>query len=236
MGLVKFGGGVSSISGKVGGTVYAHNRYGSYARTWKMPTDPATAAQQNARARMTAAATSWRGLSAVVRQAWEDYAAATPLTNRLGETIYLSGQAMFARSEAFVSQVVGTTLAAAPATPGQADAPLLPAGTIGLKVAGLELTSTEQWIDLLFLDGASDFLTIHVSPPVSAGVNFHKGPWTKVLASQGEVAGLANPSDPIVIAGVTLVAGQIRFVRVRQADSAGRLSPEAISGPITVVA
>ena len=237
MALIKYSGGVGAYSGKIGGTVYAHNRYGSYARTWKKPVDPSSALQVAARARLTAASEAWRGLSDAVRLGWEQYADATPMTNRLGETIYLSGQAMFARCQAFGAQLAVYTISGFPGTPGQAPQPNLAPGAFGLKVAGLGFTvSGGSWTDFSFLDGASDLLLIQISPPVSAGVTFHKGPWTTVLIDAGTVSGLANPTDPIVISGVALAASEIRFVRVRQMDSENRLGPAAISEPITVVA
>lgn len=235
MGLVKFGGGVASISGKVGGSVYAHNRYGSYVRNWKMPVDPGTAAQGASRARLSNAAEQWRTLTAAARTLWEQYAAATPLTNRIGEVIYLSGQAMYARSEAWVSQIPGQTMAAAPETPGQAAQVQLQAGTIGLDVSSLGVTVTgTTWANLGFLSGANDYLQVQVSPPLSAGVTFCKGPWITGMLAVGAIELLVAPGDPLVLTGVALVAGQTRFVRVRQMDEDGRLSPPTVSGPIVV--
>lgn len=240
MGLIKFGGGVASISGKIGGTVFAHNRYGSYARTFKVPVDPGTAAQTASRSRMTNASTAWRALTAPQRTAWEQYAAATPLTNRLGETIYLSGQAMYSRTNAFGLQVSGfVQLSAAPIVPGQATEPNAGSADIGLSALAdtMTLGGAGDWAGLGFLDGANDVLQVQISAPLSAGVTFHKGPWFPALVpTTGTVAGLINPNDPITIGAVNLIAGQVRILRIRQMDSTGRLSPAAISGPITVVA
>jgi len=72
MALVTF---INSIfSGKIGGTVYANNKGGSYARIYKKGTDPATSAQLNNRANFTAASTTWHALTDAQKAVWNTFA------------------------------------------------------------------------------------------------------------------------------------------------------------------
>jgi len=88
----------SQMSGKIGGNVYAANRYGSYVRKWSKPINPQTNAQVAIRSRLSAANDAWFNLSSDQQSAWNTYAAAIPWTNRLGDTIYLTGKSMFTRT------------------------------------------------------------------------------------------------------------------------------------------
>ena len=62
------------LSGKLGGTVYAHNKAGYYVRQYSIPTNPATDAQMAARAVFTNALTGWHGLSDAEKSAWNTFA------------------------------------------------------------------------------------------------------------------------------------------------------------------
>ena len=62
------------FSGKLGGTVYAHNKAGYYVRQYSMPTNPNTVAQADARDEFTAAVTSWHLLDDFEKAFWNTYA------------------------------------------------------------------------------------------------------------------------------------------------------------------
>jgi hypothetical protein len=82
----------SQISGKVGGNVYATNRYGQYMRSWAKPTNPQSEAQTAIRANLAAANAAWAALTPDVQAGWETIAAAVPWVNRLGDTTYLTAR------------------------------------------------------------------------------------------------------------------------------------------------
>lgn len=99
MGLVKYGGGITQVSGAIGGDVHARNRFGNYIRPRTKPVNPRSERQEAVRADLSFLAEYWhQELSAAQRAAWEVYAAAVAMTNRLGETIYLTGFNHFMRS------------------------------------------------------------------------------------------------------------------------------------------
>lgn len=95
MALIKFGNGVAEKSGKEGGTVYARNQYGAYSRKWTKPIYPASTRQLAVNASFGSQSQVWRTLTVLQQAAWAALAATVAFRNRLGETIYLSGQAMF---------------------------------------------------------------------------------------------------------------------------------------------
>jgi len=90
---------LGELSGKIAGNVFAHNRGGSYVRAWKVPTNPNTELQQSARAAMAALVVAWgETLTDQQRTDWDTYGANVAWENRLGETIYLTGQNHYIRS------------------------------------------------------------------------------------------------------------------------------------------
>lgn len=99
MALVKYGAGIVQISGSIAGDVHARNRFGNYVRPRTKPVNPHSIRQEDIRAILSFFAEFWHGtLTIAQRAAWEVYAAAIPMTNRLGETIYLTGYNHFMRS------------------------------------------------------------------------------------------------------------------------------------------
>ena len=91
MAKVVFGGGVSAISGKTGGTVYARNKGGAYTRNFVKPTNPATVYQEEARDRLTQYSNEWRTLTDQQRDAWNAWAGTHPIIDRLGASKLMTG-------------------------------------------------------------------------------------------------------------------------------------------------
>jgi len=79
-------------SGKVGGSVYAHNKGGSYVRTFKKPTNPRSVAQTLARANLANSNASWALYSSAQKAAWNTFASTyfSPLRPKPG--VIYSGQ------------------------------------------------------------------------------------------------------------------------------------------------
>lgn len=103
MALIKFGGGITEMSGSIGGSVFAHNRFGHYARPRTKPVNPHSARQEKQKAILSYLAEAWHTeCDAAQRALWEVYASAVALTNRLGETIYLTGYNHFIRTNCVI--------------------------------------------------------------------------------------------------------------------------------------
>lgn len=89
----------TQASGSIGGITYSHNKGGMYTRSRATPTNPNTSRQQAIRSAMGGVLSYWTNvLTQTQRNAWDTYAANTPVLDKLGELRNLSGQQMFLRS------------------------------------------------------------------------------------------------------------------------------------------
>lgn len=211
-----FGG---QLSGSVGGVVASHNAGGAYLRNRSVPTNPNSLRQQLVRSSVTTAAGLWQGLTLAQRSAWTAYAVGTPVTNRLGESITLSGWNMFARAVAFFvsTDSLGTLPTVAPVTPGLAN----------LAIDGVSVLSAASGITV-DCPGTlcDDSGLISIGPSLSAGQAFFKGPYTAWLTVADFSAIDATPTagnQAVNRYGIP-VAGERRPIRIRASDSTGKLS------------
>lgn len=97
MALIKPGGIVGQISGRVGGDVYSSNRYGRYVRNGSIPITSTTTEAINAKGRLATVSQAWQGLTAAQRAAWASWAQTNPVVNRLGDSVVLTGHAAFVK-------------------------------------------------------------------------------------------------------------------------------------------
>lgn len=82
---------VGTLSGKLAGTVYSHNRWGQYIRQLVMPTQPRTTFQSEQRARVAAVAESWRDRTATERLRWATFAPQIVRSDVLGQPLSYNG-------------------------------------------------------------------------------------------------------------------------------------------------
>jgi hypothetical protein len=232
MALVKYGGGVTQLSGSVGGTTYARNRFGNYMRSRTKPVNPGTQAQDNVRTSMSFLTAHWSTvLTAGERIAWATYAAAIAMKNRLGETVYLTGFNHFVRSNVEHYRLMSLVTKTGPAvlTLPAKDVGFTCSGSVATQLITVNFTENTEWAIEV---GAELFL--YQGQPRSHTHLFFAGPW-KVL---GMVYGTTTPGaqSPVTKAAVmTLTLGQLItvYARIRRAD--GRLS-EPFQSTFTVVA
>lgn len=95
MALIKLGSLVTRISGKIGGQTLGTSASGSYIKNSGTPRKAITLRQQTAMQRMATTAQSWRNLSEVQRQLFRSASPSYPYLNRVGETKYYSGYAIY---------------------------------------------------------------------------------------------------------------------------------------------
>jgi hypothetical protein len=160
---------MTSASGSIGGTTFSHNRFGLYTRARRVPVNPNTSFQQSQRDALATASAQWRGLTATQREGWEAYAAATPLTNKLGSTIFLSGSGAYVAAASMALRLGLTPDGDAPAQPGK----------LAIGVPGLVIDASASTVTVSDLgpdvDGAE--IGLFVGDPQSAGVKFFAGPY-----------------------------------------------------------
>lgn len=212
--LIRFGLG-GQMSGSVGGVTAGHNKGGQYLRNRSIPTNPNSIRQQAARSAFGTAAQAWKSITQTQRDAWESYANQTPIVNRLGESITISGSSMYTRTNAFRLQAGLALLAAAPLTPGLASI-----GTV--TSAENDTTGFLLSIDLTGGD-LLESVIVQMGPAVSAGVTSFNGPYTLLAFSDSDGSTIEADTDTTTRYGQPQV-GERRPYRLRGIDSAGRLS------------
>lgn len=232
--LVQFGGGITAMSGSIGGTTFARNRYGAYGRARTKPVNPNTQRQIDIRTIMADLTEEWHDtLSPANRLAWNDYAAAISMQNKLGQAIKLTGFNHFIRSNSIraycgnIGQVNGGPIEYSLPDPDpvfQAD------------------PQNDQTCDFIFDDGM-DWVTedgaemvIFMGSPQLASRSFFSGPWRYAVrlvgnAGDGPVSPLEGNSMPFTVN----VGGNVWFyARISRAD--GRVTNRFFDGPRLVPA
>lgn len=221
MALIKLGGGVADIRGSIGGTVYSRNRYGAYARNRTIPVDPSSTAQQKIRSVMGSVKASWfETLTVAQRAAWEVYAANVAMTNRIGETMHLTGWNHFSRSASALLYNDMDIVAAGPTefSLAEQDATLAIVVSEAAQTIAVTFDDTEDWCDE---DGAA--LLIYASKPQSPTINFFKGPYLTAGKIEGDSVAPPTTGDTVAVP-FACVEGQRIFVQCRIVRADGRLS------------
>ncbi len=221
MGLVVFGQGVAKISGRVGGSIFANNRGGNYVKNFAVPVNPNTTPQQEVRSALSDLVVGWLDdLTDTQRAAWETYGENVAMTNRIGDTIFLTGQQHYIRSNSLLKRS-GLTLVD--------DGPVvfeIPASDPTLALTG---TATTQDVTLVYDDQMTwpdengGFLFIFLGQPQNAQRNFFDGPWRLTDFVTG-INGAPPTSPTVSTAPFAISEGQHlwAYARIMRAD--GRLS------------
>lgn len=167
MAKVMYGGGVSGMSGKQAGLVFARNKGGSYVRQWVKPTNPNSTDQQAARSKVNSLSKSWGTLTSAQQAAWNAWAASNPVLDRLGNVIYLSGVNAYIKINVN-RQIVGDATAAS-TTPG---APTFVENIIDQSQAsGLAISGPSVSLPLGSGAAADQIVAVYAGPPQSAGIS-----------------------------------------------------------------
>lgn len=221
MALLKLGPNIAGISGSIGGTTYARNRYGAYARQRTKPVNPQTERQTAVRTIMSLCRSAWfNTLTAAQRTAWALYANNVPMMNRLGEVVNLSGYNQFCRSSAALLNNGESIIADAPTTfslPEQ-DNTLAVAGTADDQKLQVTFDASAPWAN-----ETGGLLLLYQGAPQDSTVNFFNGPWRSISAVPGN--GTTPPTSPVEVdSAFPIAAGQKVFLKARVLRADGRLS------------
>jgi hypothetical protein len=221
----------TAISGSVGGITWARSSQGYYMRSRVTPVNPNTSYQQQIRSALTTLASRWGDtLSTAQRTAWNTYAGAITVINRLGQSVLLSGQQWFTACNSPRIQAdakIGTSLGIiddGPTTLNRGDPGSLSITSLGaaagvvIGVAGSPLWSADDDAYALVFQGK----------PVGAGRNFFAGPYRLIHAESGNsgvpVTSIGINAGTFTSNGWTLVEGQKSAIVVAIAQADGRLS------------
>lgn len=211
---------VTQVSGSIGGTTFSHNRGGLYQRARAIPTDPATALQTTLRGIFTSLVNNWTDvLTPGQRDQWTVYATNTPVIDKLGDPITLTGQQMYIRSNTPRVQAADASVQTGPVIFNLGDfTPPTFAATAAANTVDVTFTDTDAWAN----EDDSDML-VYISRPQNPSINFFKGPYQFAAKIEGD--GITPPVTPAVIAApFPLAVGQRVFVKVSVTRVDGRLS------------
>lgn len=221
MALVKLGGGVVDIRGAIAGSVFSRNRSGNYIRGLTIPVNPATPAQTKIRACMGQVRDAWfNTLTQDQRDAWAVYAANVPMTNRMGESISLTGWNFFSRTATAALYNDLAVVADAPTdfSLAEQDSTLSITISEATQQVSVAFDDTMDWLNE---SGAQLF--IYASRPQNVTVNFFKGPYRITGVVEGDST--TPPVSPAALAvPFPVVEGHKVFVQARIMRADGRLS------------
>lgn len=224
---------VTQISGSIGGVTGSHNRSGMYLRSRAIPTNPNTALQAAVRQNLGQLSAMWQTLTSTQQAGWNEYAANVAMTNPLGDTVYLTGQQHFIRSNSPRLQFQQNILSAAPTVfnLGTFTAPTITSAVSGAQQVEMGFQATDEWA------GEDDsVMAFYLGMSVSPGRNFYKGPFRYAGNQIGDSG--VPPVSPftITVPPYALSTGSKIWVLARVARGDGRLSMPTIVGPYTVTA
>ncbi len=221
MAVVKFGGGIIEMRGALGGNVFSRNSTGNYVRSKTTPINPNTANQVAVRASLAQLTVRWsETLSAANRTAWNLYAASVQVTNKIGESINISGFNHYLRSGIeFLNRLGGFTDAGPVVFEiPEADPTLAITATEAGQTLSVTFDNTLPWANET---GAT--MLLYQGTPQNAQRNFFDGPWRFIGNVLGDDA--VPPVSPVVVpVDFAIAEGQRQWIyaRIRRVD--GRLS------------
>lgn len=221
MALIKLGPTVTDIRGSIAGTTFSRNRYGNYIRARTTPVNPNSERQQAVRNIMAYVVQAWYSvLTAGQRAAWSVYADACNFTNKLGESITLTGYNIFVRSniarlnDDYSLVATGPTELILPPTD--------PDFSVAISEASQEVTVTfDDGLDWCGENSAK--MTIHQGVPKNSATMFYGNHFRALGILEGS-AGSSLTSPQVLDVDFPVAEDQKNwcFGRIQRAD--GRLS------------
>lgn len=232
MASIKFGGGITAMSGSIAGNTFARNRFGYYSRARTKPVNPRSAGQSQMRNLMAYLAEVWHEvLDATMRAQWESYAAAISKKNRLGETIKLTGFQHFIGGNSLRMQ---NGLALVQDGPDELSLPPKDQtwGVIGSSNSQLLKVTFDPTADWAAEIGGA--LIVNEGRPQLVTRNFFNGPWRR----SGAIYGIVDP--PLTTYDITpvfpLILGQKIWVTGRVVRLDGRISEKFVASCVVAAA
>lgn len=209
----------SQVSGSIAGMTFSHNRGGLYTRSRTIPVNPSSEAQVAVRAAFSGLVSDWiNTLTDAQREAWTLYALNTPLVDRLGDPLTLTGQQMYIRCNTPRVNAGFDVVDDGPTTFGEA---LLTSVSLADMTAPDDLDvgydATNPWAT-----NVGGGLFIQVGQPQNPTINYFKGPYR---FAGSEAGAIVPPTPPVtLVTPFTYTTGQKIFMRVRSSEANGRLS------------
>lgn len=203
---------VSVLSGKVGGTVFARNRGGAYARSYAIPTRVTTELAMLIKAAFTAASRGYANLTAAQIAAWDQYGAENPVSNRIGQLITLKGQSWYVGCNSRLISVSETPIDVPPILPS----PVISLASNAAVAAG---AGTAEIDIAVHPDDANIRIFVYGCRSVSAGKRYVDNLYTTLYCSAAGASGTTLSFGSSLIAKLgTIQAGVTYHFKVVMLD------------------
>jgi len=211
---------VGTVSGSIGGVTGSHNKGGQYFRRRAIPTNPGSATQTVVRNLMATYSQAWANtLTAAQRAGWDVYAANVAWIDSLGNSISLSGQQMYVRTQI---AAVYAELPAIPDAPtnytlAHMTVPVLSA-VAATSVITVTFDDADEWANAV-----GGGLSIFCSRPQSDGISYFKGPYQYAGTIDGAASPPSSPDTSLSLP-FAAAAGNKVFWQARAINADGRVS------------
>jgi len=209
------------VSGRVGSSVFSHNRGGTYIRNGTIPKKVLSPAAIAAKARLTTLSRQWQAIAADDRMAWTTWAATNPITNRLGGKTVLAPHMAYMQLNARLNLGGFAEISLPPITPAPAPLTSLSlacaagAGTAVLTTAPTPVGATlALWVEAAVVDLPSQTYLENI--------------WKTIEVSSINQATGMDVAATLENRFGSMMEGQIVHVRVSVIDSLTGL----LSGPL----
>jgi hypothetical protein len=220
MALIRYGGGITQMSGSIGGTTHARNRYGNYTRSRTKPVNPKSSRQTEIRSAVSFLASYWfSDLTPAERTAWNLYGSSVAMKNRLGETVYMTGFNHFIRSNTLRQYQGQSIVDAGPTTfeLPEKDNTITITGSAATQQISLSFNNALPWANEV-----GGMISCFLGQPQNKTRNFFNGPWKHFTSFVG---GAVPPVSPKVVnASYGIAQGQALWIYCRISRADGRLS------------
>ena len=223
---------VSEVRNKIAATVFTKNAAGAAIRNRTTPINRRSTNQTNRRQRLASLASSWRGLTEAQRAGWNAASASFPVQDNLGQTIYLTGEQLYIRSNANLLLIGEAQITDAPAPASFA---VLALGAIafaaGAGTATVAFTPTPV--------PAGFELVIRATAPVSAGKSFVSQSEFKFV--QSVAAAGASPANvaaayTALFGSLTGTSGRKVFIEIFLVQISSGLAGQVVRGSAVIAA
>lgn len=213
---------VGQISGRVGGTVFAHNRGGAYMRNGSIPSIVMTQKAMHYKGYLAAASQAYANLTDAQAAAWREYAANHPVTNRLGRSHTLSGSNWFVACNARLLAAGGLTQTLPPNAPA-------PTGSLILSAAVAAGAGTATITLVTNPTGDNKHAWIRAARVQSGRITNVRNKFTEIKITGANVASPINVATELIAELGSLQAGDWYHFEVRILDdTTGLISAAAI--------
>lgn len=211
---------LTTMSGSLGGITAARNKGGQYLRARVVPVNPQTPQQVTLRTIFAALAVHWgETLTAAQRTAWDTYAENVTVVNRIGETVNLTGQQMYMRSNTPRLQTGAARVDDGPTIFNLGAFTDMSIGIVGGgDVVSVTFDNTDAWANED--DAHAIILT---SREKAESINFFKGPYRLADTIPGDST-IPPTSPEAITSDFTYATGNKGFAQIRISRADGRLS------------